>query len=341
MSHARSASFAFQLTTPATTGAIAAIHVSGDVGAALRALGAGDAPTGQVRLRRLADVDTGLVARWSDASATITCHGGMVVVRRLLETLAAAGGASDGLNARTAFPEAADDVEALMLETLARAESPLAIDLLLDQPRRWREWSAHPAPDAGAPDRWRLLDRLVTAPVVAAVGRPNVGKSTLVNALADRSVSIVSEEPGTTRDHVGVTLNLGGLVIHWLDTPGLRMEGDEAPAVEDEAAAAARLAMASADLLVLCGDAEHGFVSEADLPVEAPDRVIRVGTRCDLGRPAGAEYGTAAGRGEEGLPELATAIRERLVPAQAVAHSGPWAFHPALRARLAKGFEGI
>lgn len=57
---------------------------------------------------------------------------------------------------------------------------------------------------------------------VAIVGPPNIGKSTLLNALAGREASIISEIAGTTRDIIEVRMDIGGLAVTLLDTAGLR-----------------------------------------------------------------------------------------------------------------------
>ena len=62
---------------------------------------------------------------------------------------------------------------------------------------------------------------------VALVGRPNVGKSSLLNRLAGEDVAIVTAIPGTTRDYVRATLSLEGVPIHLIDTAGLREAADE------------------------------------------------------------------------------------------------------------------
>lgn len=61
---------------------------------------------------------------------------------------------------------------------------------------------------------------------VAIVGAPNAGKSSLINCLAERDVAIVSDIPGTTRDRIEVTLDLGGLAVRLIDTAGLRETAD-------------------------------------------------------------------------------------------------------------------
>jgi tRNA modification GTPase len=62
---------------------------------------------------------------------------------------------------------------------------------------------------------------------VALVGAPNVGKSSLLNALAGREVAIVTAHPGTTRDRIERSIDIGGLVLNVIDTAGLRATADE------------------------------------------------------------------------------------------------------------------
>ncbi len=62
---------------------------------------------------------------------------------------------------------------------------------------------------------------------VVLIGRPNVGKSSLLNRLAGEDLAIVTPIPGTTRDYVRATLSLEGVPIHLIDTAGLRDAGDE------------------------------------------------------------------------------------------------------------------
>ncbi|CAL5218968.1 g722 [Coccomyxa viridis] len=86
---------------------------------------------------------------------------------------------------------------------------------------------------------------------VAIVGRPNAGKSSLLNALAARDAAIVSSTPGTTRDTVEVAVDLAGQKVTLVDTAGLRESADE---VERMGMERARSAMTSADIIAVVLD---------------------------------------------------------------------------------------
>jgi tRNA U34 5-carboxymethylaminomethyl modifying GTPase MnmE/TrmE len=311
----------FRVATARTAGAVGVIEITGDVDGALAALGVAPVATGRVALRDLAGVDTGLVCRWSDDCCHLTPHGGALIMRRLCEAIGRAGIRSAAQpDLKAAWPEAADLHEARMLEALARVRSPRAVDLLLDQPRRWRAQDSGEAVfDGAAIDAHsRALDRLLAPALVVAIGAPNIGKSTLLNALAGSPVSVVADEPGATRDHVGALVVLDGVAVRWIDTPGLRAG---AVGVEREAAAIAREAARGADLLVVCEDAAAPCPTPAEL---APVPALRVGLRADLAPAPGAAVQTAAGAGGAGVAELALAVRRRLVPDEALAWPGPW-----------------
>ena len=82
---------------------------------------------------------------------------------------------------------------------------------------------------------------------ITIVGEPNVGKSSLLNALAKRDVAIVSDVPGTTRDLIEVALDLGGVAVTLVDTAGLRDADDP---VEQQGVARARARAEAADLVL-------------------------------------------------------------------------------------------
>jgi tRNA U34 5-carboxymethylaminomethyl modifying GTPase MnmE/TrmE len=304
-------------------GAIAVVQLLGDVRPALEALtGIPDWPVGRARLASFASIDEGIAVRLAEHVAQVMPHGGARVVQALLAWLVERGADVRAADAdpQALFPESRDRYEALALVTVARAASPLAVDLLLDQPRRWRGGAAPTDADRA---RSRRLDRLVTPPVVALAGPANVGKSTLSNALLGRSMSIAAAGPGTTRDYTAGRIDLGGLVVDWHDTPGLRETGD---AIEREAVGLARRLLERADFVIAMADAGHDWPR---LP-GPPD--LRVGSKADLATRPDADLSVSAVTGT-GLAEVVTAVRDRLVPPADRAHPGPWLFDARLTDR--------
>ncbi|RKZ11530.1 hypothetical protein DRQ53_15910 [bacterium] len=272
--------------------------------------GLGPCGIGALVLRDLLGVDRGIVARWGGRSVHLMPHGGIAVMRRLSAALQHSGVEVGAIPSSSAeFPEARDDIEARTLAALARAPSPLAVDLLLDQPRRH---ASGLEPDSAHSS---VLDRLIDPPLVVAVGPTNVGKSTLMNALAGRPVSIVGDEPGTTRDHIGVAIDLGGLVVRFVDTPGQLADRGE---VEAQAAVLAGEVVGMADLVLCCADAGCA----------APDRAggasLVVATRVDLGKPAWGRDAEVSVTTGAGLGELVALVRDTLVPPGVLADPRPW-----------------
>ena len=129
---------------------------------------------------------------------------------------------------------------------------------------------------------------------VALVGRPNVGKSSLLNLLSRRERAIVTDLPGTTRDLLESEIVLDGVPITLLDTAGIRATTD---AVEQLGIARSRDALASADLVLLLFDLAQGW-SDADqalfalIPEEVP--CLRVGNKADLHLDADVEVASVA-----------------------------------------------
>ena len=151
---------------------------------------------------------------------------------------------------------------------------------------------------------------------VALVGRPNVGKSSLLNLLSRRERAIVTDLPGTTRDLLESEIVLDGVPITLLDTAGIRATSD---AVEQLGIARSRDALASADLVLLLFDLAQGW-SDDDQALFAliPEGVscLRVGNKADLHLEADGDAASVAdvrlsavtGDGE---PTLVRAVLER------------------------------
>ena len=121
-------------------------------------------------------------------------------------------------------------------------------------------------------------ERLRGGMVVAIVGAPNVGKSTLMNRLVQREVAIVSPIAGTTRDVIEVQLDIGGYPVTLVDTAGLRDSDDP---VEQEGVRRARARAGQADLVLwlATGKDEDGD-GGLEPAFQAP--VWRIGTKSDL-----------------------------------------------------------
>jgi len=97
---------------------------------------------------------------------------------------------------------------------------------------------------------------------VVIAGAPNVGKSSLINALARRDVAIVSDIPGTTRDVLEARLDLGGIPVTVVDTAGIRDSGD---AIEAEGVRRAEARVADADLVLwMIGDGVDSSPEQTD-----------------------------------------------------------------------------
>lgn len=95
----------------------------------------------------------------------------------------------------------------------------------------------------------------------AIIGRPNAGKSSLLNLLLDRDRSIVSHIPGTTRDTIEETANVRGIPVVFIDTAGLREARDD---IEHEGIRRSRAALARADLVLLVFDGSEALSQEDD-----------------------------------------------------------------------------
>lgn len=331
----------FWLASPPPTGhsAIAVLELRGDIAAGLCALGVRDVAVHDARVRDVGGLDRVLLARWGEHAASVMAHAGPVAVGELMAFMTARGltARAEGTHdPREAYPEATSEIEARMLEALSRAASPLAVDVLLAQPARWavdgvneagtggREQDGAAAQRIGhardAAARARALNRLIDPPLVAAIGRPNIGKSTLLNALAGRRVSLVHDAPGTTRDYVGCLVNLSGLVVRWLDAPGLDDDGAPGDPIQRAAQQHARDAARTADLVLLCGDHEHEPVA-----LDTGGAItLRVGLRADLGPPRSACEACVCARTGHGVAELVSHVRERLVPQSVIDDPRPW-----------------
>ena len=106
---------------------------------------------------------------------------------------------------------------------------------------------------------------------VVLAGQPNVGKSSLLNALAGAELAIVTPIPGTTRDRVSETLQIEGVPLHITDTAGLRSDAEAADEVERIGIQRSWQAIAGADVVIFL----HDLARVGDADYEAADALIR------------------------------------------------------------------
>lgn len=149
---------------------------------------------------------------------------------------------------------------------------------------------------------------------VALVGLPNVGKSSLLNALAGYERAIVFDQPGTTRDVVTLRTALDGWPVELADTAGQRSSGDP---LETAGATLAAEHADRADFVLLVTDASHAWTALEQAMLQRWPRALVVHNKTDLPetddarRPSGQRVSAKSGLR---LDELTAAIVARLVP---------------------------
>lgn len=162
-----------------------------------------------------------------------------------------------------------------------------------------------------------IAERIRTGFEIAIIGRPNVGKSTLLNALAGREAAITSEVAGTTRDVIEVRMDLGGLPVTLLDTAGLRETED---AVEGEGVVRAMARASDADLRVFLKESDEELL----VAPESEDIVLR--PKADTLED---KVGAVSGKTGEGLNALVAQIQSILADRSSSAGLATHARHRA------------
>ncbi len=159
---------------------------------------------------------------------------------------------------------------------------------------------------------WELLRErsLLGLPIVAILGRPNVGKSTLINRFIGRREAIVEDTPGVTRDRVQYECEWGGRRFIVMDTGGWEAKPD---GISIQVSAGAEIAMEEADVLAFVVDAQVGALDEDDILVQrlrkAKKPLILIGNKVDGEREEAEAHGLwSLGLGE---PYFVSALHGR------------------------------
>ena len=115
---------------------------------------------------------------------------------------------------------------------------------------------------------------------MAIAGKPNAGKSSLLNALTERPSAIVTAIAGTTRDVLKETIHINGMPLHIIDTAGLHQSED---IVEQEGIRRAHAEINNADVVLLVYDAKDGAADHSILPFEVVNKpMIEIRNKIDL-----------------------------------------------------------
>jgi len=117
---------------------------------------------------------------------------------------------------------------------------------------------------------------------VALIGKPNVGKSSILNYILKEARSIVSEIPGTTRDIIREEVSIDGILFRIFDTAGIRITEEE---IEKEGVERSRNAIKNSDLVVFISDEMSGFDNDLYnhlLELTTNDRIISIQNKIDL-----------------------------------------------------------
>ena len=324
--------------TPQGRGAVAVVRVWGPSALGVadaafrprRGLSLAESPPGRLRLGRMGagmgDEVVAVVIADEPPEVEVYAHGGAAAVALVVEALV-----SEGAEVRRPVAWVRHDARAAIAAEafvdLARASTVRTAEILLEQAQGALEadirealdaLADHPAEAIGFLDA--LLDlarvglRLIAGWRVVLAGRPNVGKSRLLNALAGYDRAIVDAMPGTTRDVVTARTALEGWPVELADTAGLRPSDDP---IETSGVALARARQGEADLVLVVLDRSEPLTDIDRAVVSEHARGLIVANKCDL--PAAwspADLGAVAVSAQhgDGIEELVAGIASRLVP---------------------------
>ena len=324
------------LLTPDGRGAVASLRIEGPRAAELvqrhfirpkASLSEGRIYVGQWGTTTPEEV---VVCRLGSERIEVHCHGGAAASRRIISDLVQDGCCAiswrDWIGSEESHP-----IRASARALLAEARTERTATILLDQYNGALDraieniidvlQSGDAATAAARLDellaRTALGMHLIEPCRVVLAGPPNVGKSSLINAMVGYRRSIVHDLPGTTRDAVNVSTAFDGWPVELIDTAGLRISDDP---LEVAGIDRARQQIASADAVLLVFDAARSWTSELAALVDQFPAAIVVHNKIDLlpngsdaapsDRPPGIATSALNGRG---IAELIAAVAAHLV----------------------------
>jgi tRNA modification GTPase len=171
-------------------------------------------------------------------------------------------------------------------------------------------------------DSFKLGNVIKNGVQVAIVGKPNAGKSTLLNTMLNESRSLVSAIPGTTRDTVEEYLNIQGVLYKLIDTAGIRTQTDDS--IEQMGIEKSREKIQEADIIIALFDASSHTLSDiqawqSEIGV-AKDKLILVGNKIDLAvnqaiqaDPAFKEVLFISAKNKQNIIALENALNQKVV----------------------------
>ncbi|WP_339908447.1 GTPase [Symmachiella dynata] len=328
-----------EVITPRGRGAVATLILTGDADLLDQAQlfrAANGLSVSSQSLQRITFGDWGsqpseqvVLCRTADEKLEIHCHGGDAAVRRILADLRQAGYSTSDWENKTSL--AASSFAEECAAAIANASTLRTAAIALDQQNgalraayeqlQTTDWNA--ATRAAATEqldallRWADIGLHLTRPwSVVLAGQPNVGKSSLINALVGFSRAVVHDRPGTTRDVVTAETALEGWPIQFADTAGIRAAAERIEAAGIELAQT-KFAAADCRILVLDSAAPPNDETRA-LLAAWPDAIV-VANKCDLPNawnealPADALLTSVTA--PQGIDQLARAVVKRLIPA--------------------------
>ncbi len=326
------------IVTPEGRGAVSVLRVRGPRAIEITSQGfrpLHGSPLSQSPLRRLrlgrigagmGDEVVAVVLASGPPEVEIQCHGGPGAVALVADALQALGAERVSVGDQTEGDSRSPIVQAADIE-LAGAPTLRTAEILLEQADGALDRELQTildrldrAPNEAAEaletllERLALGTRLVSGWSVVLAGRPNVGKSRLLNALAGFERAIVAPTPGTTRDALGVRTAVDGWPVELFDTAGLR-PSDEL--IEAQGIARARALQGKADLVVLVLDRSEGQTTSDRHLMDAMPQALWVANKVDLPAAwlaAPDRYLNVSAKEGSGVAQLAHEIARRLVP---------------------------